>query len=183
MLLLVGLGNFGNEYQNTRHNAGFILIDEIAKKYSAPSFTKKFHAEISQFKCEEHMVIAAKPQTYMNRSGIAVAEIKKFYKTPIEDIFVFHDDIDIELGRIKIKTGGGAGGHNGLKSIDEFIGKNYHRIRIGVGRNEIQTSNHVLGTFNKQESEILEAVNDKILKFLPLLLAKDFEGFSTKFYL
>ena len=154
MLLFVGLGNKGNEYLNTRHNAGFLALDLLAKYLELPqNEILKFQSSIFSLDFQNQKILCLKPQTYMNLSGRAVLQAMQFYKIAIEDIFVFHDDIDIECGKIKFKIGGGAGGHNGLKSLDETIGKNYTRIRIGVGRPEFKddVSDFVLSNFKKDE--------------------------------
>ena len=134
MYLFAGLGNIGKEYESTRHNLGFICVDKIIEKYGYKDKKDKFNATIFSTVIDEKIVLIVKPNTYMNRSGIAISQIKSFYKIPLENIFVFHDDLDLSLGKIKFKIGGSSAGHNGLKSIDQFIGNNYARIRLGIGR-------------------------------------------------
>lgn len=154
MFLIVGLGNPGQEYKNTRHNAGFMFIDELAKN----GFVLQSKPNIDVFKgtIDNKSVMLLKPQAYMNNSGIPVSSIVNFYKINPNNIFVFYDDIDIKLGKVKYKIGGGDGGHNGIKSLNANIGKNYNRIRIGVDRpkNNQDVSDYVLGNFNV--SEIIE---------------------------
>ena len=164
MFLLVGLGNIGKEYENTRHNCGFMCVDKIIKQYNINNHQIKFKSDIFSGKLFGNDVIIAKPQTFMNKSGIAVSLIKNFYKIPIENIFIFHDDLDLEFCKIKYKVGGGAGGHNGLKNIDEMIGKNYHRIRIGIGHpiEKSEVINFVLKRFNNEELKNLNVVIDII---------------------
>jgi len=184
MFLIVGLGNIGKAYENTRHNFGFIVVDEIIKNYNFNNPSKKFTSELYQGKIKDDEVIIIKPQTFMNKSGIATSQVKAFYKTPIENVIVFHDDLDLEFGKVKVKVGGGAGGHNGLKSIDSMIGKNYTRVRLGIGRPENKDAVHgyVLGRFNVDEQKIVEAVKGKISDLISDLF-KDRVGFLNKFYL
>tara|TARA_B100000989_G_C19486258_1_gene447615 strand:- start:206 stop:757 length:552 start_codon:yes stop_codon:yes gene_type:complete len=134
MFLIVGLGNPGKSYINNRHNIGYKIIDNIKNNYTFPNFTKKFKSEFSKTLLENEIISLLKPITYMNDSGIAVKEIKKFYNIDIKNIYVIHDEIDLDQGCVKIKNGGGHNGHNGLKSIDKFIGKEYNRVRVGVSR-------------------------------------------------
>lgn len=165
MFLLIGLGNPGKEYEKTRHNIGFMVIDAIADKYSLSSPKVKFSAHVSEGEINGHKVITLKPKTYMNRSGISVVEAVKFYKIPLENIIVFHDDIDLELGRIKTKIGGGSGGHNGIKDIDAHIGKEYKRVRIGVGHpgHRDDVSDYVLANFAKaEEDEVARVIGEVV---------------------
>ena len=134
MFLLVGLGNPGKTYANNRHNIGFMILESLKTFYNTPKFIKKFKSEYLKTNINENIVFLLKPMTYMNDSGIAVKEIKDFYNISINNIIVFHDEIDLNLGDVRIKKGGSHNGHNGLKSIDQFIGKNYNRVRIGVSR-------------------------------------------------
>lgn len=182
MFLLVGLGNIGTEYKNTRHNCGFMCADRIIEQYSINNHQVKFKADIYSGKLLEHDVMIVKPQTFMNKSGIAVSLIKNFYKIPIENIFVFHDDLDLEFCKLKYKIGGGAGGHNGLKSIDEMIGKNYHRIRIGIGRPEFKNDvvNYVLNKFNKDELNKLQKIIDIISNNIDKLFGDKKDAFLNK---
>ena len=161
MFLLVGLGNPGKIYINNRHNIGFKIIDNIKNNFNFPNFTKKFKSDFSKTLLDDQVVSLIKPITYMNDSGIAVKEIKKFYNIDIKNIYVIHDEIDLDLGRVKIKNGGGHNGHNGLKSIDSFIGQEYNRVRVGISRpskiydekvNE-NVSNWVLSDFTSIEKE------------------------------
>jgi PTH1 family peptidyl-tRNA hydrolase len=177
MLLFVGLGNKGSEYQNTRHNTGFLALDLLADFLEVPrNEVLKFNSSVFSFDFNNEKVICIKPQTYMNLSGKAVLEAMRFYKIPLENIFVFHDDIDLECGKLKFKTGGGAGGHNGLKSIDEMVGNGYSRIRIGVGRPEFKNdvSNFVLSNFKNEEWNEAKESLLKAFKKLTFLIKKDF---------
>ena len=134
MFLFVGLGNPGKAYINNRHNVGYKVIDKLNCLYSSSSFTKKFQSDFLKLEPYNNKIILQKPTTYMNFSGLAVKEIKDYYNISICHIYVIHDEIDLNQGIIKIKTGGGHNGHNGLKSIDDKIGKEYNRIRIGISR-------------------------------------------------
>lgn len=134
MFLIVGLGNPGKPYINNRHNIGFKVIDALCDFYNTKSFSKKFRSDFLKLEISKNIIFFQKPTTYMNNSGIALKEIKEFYNIPINQIYVIHDEIDLDQGRIKVKLGGGHNGHNGLKSIDNYIGKNYYRIRVGISR-------------------------------------------------
>ena len=171
MWLLVGLGNPGNKYKKNRHNIGFMAIDEMARKYDFPSFSSKFKALISQGEINGDKVVLLKPQTYMNESGMSVGEAIRFYKIPLDKVVIFHDDMDISSKKIKVKIGGGAAGHNGLKSLDAHIGKDYWRVRLGIGHpgDRSKVHNYVLSDFCKEDkkwlNELLLAICDNI-KFL-----------------
>ena len=162
MKLIIALGNIGKDYEDTRHNFGFMLLDQISIKYSFSNVGIKHNSEIFTGKIDDIKIIAIKPQTFMNLSGRAVISVMNFYKINIEDIIILHDDIDLDLGVVKFKKGGGNAGHNGLKSIDSVIGKNYKRLRLGVGRPEnprYEISDYVLGRFSKKEIDIVNQVN------------------------
>ena len=155
MYLIVGLGNIGEKYQLTRHNVGFMVIDEITKNLSTSNIQKSnFHSTLEKSGYD----LYSKPTTFMNNSGMAVHAIKEYYKLGIEDIIVIHDDIDLPFGTVKFKIGGGHGGHNGLKSIDSHIGKEYIRVRIGVGKpkDKADVANYVLDNFSKEEINRLQ---------------------------
>ena len=134
MFLIVGLGNPGKLYSNNRHNIGYKILDNIREMYNFPEFSKKFKSEFSKTELNKNILFLLKPTTFMNNSGIALKEIKSFYNIDINNIYVIHDEIDLDQGRVKVKNGGGHNGHNGLKSIDQFVGKGYNRVRIGVSR-------------------------------------------------
>ncbi|WP_375319314.1 aminoacyl-tRNA hydrolase [Candidatus Tisiphia endosymbiont of Oplodontha viridula] len=180
-ILVVGLGNTGKEYQNTRHNVGFIAIDYLSEYYKISWNTKvKFHAELAQGTIEGHKLLLAKPLTYMNLSGKAVQAICSYYNIKPPNIFVLHDDIDLETGRIKYKLAGGSGGHNGLKSLDQCVGNDYHRIRIGVGRPVANgdVSDYVLAAFSKEEYKIIVNSIEVIINNFHLLLSGEMEEFK-----
>lgn len=186
MYLIVGLGNIGREYEKTRHNFGFLLLNQIVEDYGFSAQSKNFKSEIFIGEIDGNKIIAIKPQTFMNRSGISVSQIANFYKIETKNIIVLHDDLDLELGRIKVKIGGGNAGHNGLRSIDEMLGKNYLRVRLGIGRpqnSEFATSDYVLGKFSLAELIKVQKVNEKISDLVCELLDGEIEAFMNKFYL
>ena len=183
MILVVGLGNPGASYRNTRHNVGFIAVDIISDRYNfAWSHKSKFNADIATGDCDLGKVILCKPDTFMNLSGAAVQPLVSFYKIPLDNIIVIYDDVDLPLGKIKYKIGGGSGGHNGLKSLDNLIGTNYHRLRIGIGRpqhTDHNVSDHVLGKFTAHEEQLLKERLNFLIDKLKLLADKDFEKFKA----
>ncbi len=186
MHLVIGLGNIGREYEKTRHNFGFLLLEQIIEDYDFSLQSKNFKSEIYCGDISGAKIIAIKPQTFMNRSGIAVSQVASFYKIETKNIIVLHDDLDLELGRVKVKLGGGNGGHNGLRSIDEMVGKNYLRVRLGIGRpqnTEFATSDFVLGKFSLEEMQTVGKVNEKISDLADELLEGRLDGFMNKFYL
>jgi PTH1 family peptidyl-tRNA hydrolase len=174
-ILFVGLGNPGPSYKNNRHNIGFRAMDVLAARASVSFKKMACLAEISSFDLDQSKIILAKPLTFMNLSGQAVRFLMDFYKIILENIYVFHDDIDLDFGCIKIKKGGGSGGHNGIKSIDSLVGKDYWRIRIGVGRprEKSMVSSHVLNDFSKDEEVNLPDIFAEISKNIPLFLNND----------
>lgn len=176
--LIVGLGNPGDEYANTRHNAGFWLVDQLASsRHASFNLESKFFAEIAKFRYNDKDVLLIKPQTYMNLSGKAVAAVSNFYKIPVKQILVVHDELDFVPGVVKLKLGGGNGGHNGLKDIDKVIGKDYWRVRLGIGhpgdRNLVVS--YVLKKPPSAEVELIEASISKLLSYINSILDYDFE--------
>ncbi len=160
-VLIVGLGNPGNEYKNTRHNVGFMAIDAIAPDEAV--WKKEKNALTTRTEIDGFKVIFAKPQTFMNNSGEAVAPLMAYYKIPLENVVVIHDDMDLKLGSLREKTGGGSAGHNGIKSIDNAIGKEYRRIRIGIGHprdfeSPIDPADWVLGKFDSEQLKLIKSV-------------------------
>ncbi|WP_341754746.1 aminoacyl-tRNA hydrolase [Candidatus Tisiphia endosymbiont of Dioctria rufipes] len=180
-IVVVGLGNIGKEYQNTRHNVGFTAVERLLEYYKFSWNSKaKFHAELAQGIIGEYKLLLAKPLTYMNLSGKAVQAICSYYNVKLQNIFVLHDDIDLETGRIKYKLAGGSGGHNGLKSLDQCIGNDYHRIRIGVGKPAAydDVSDYVLASFSKEEYKIIVNSIEVIINNFRLLLSGEMEEFK-----
>ena len=182
MLLLVGLGNPNPNNTNNRHNVGFLVIDEINKKFKLSKQKPKFKGLLTTGNINEQKVYAIKPLTFMNSSGICIKELIEYFKIDVKDVFVFHDDMDIDLGKVKVKFGGSNAGHNGIESIDKNIGKNYFRIRIGIGKpkNNSSGTDHVLDNFSNEEMDNVQSVAKNIIESLPILISKDLDLFSSK---
>jgi peptidyl-tRNA hydrolase, PTH1 family len=183
--LIIGLGNPGDDYARTRHNVGFRAADEIAAQKHCAAWKKKFRGLITSF--DDCLLL--KPQTFMNLSGEAAAEALKFYQLTPESVIVFHDDIDLSPGQIKIKQGGGSGGHNGLKSLDACIGADYWRVRIGIGRPTTEqgdavkgdaVTNYVLNPFAKADKTWLDPLLDALAENIDLLLAGKIGAYAAK---
>lgn len=184
--LIVGLGNPGDKYKNTKHNFGFQLSHQIINDYNLSLKANKASYELFSGRIGGFDVFVLNPLKYMNLSGSPVLEIKNFYKIDLANIIVLHDDLDLKFCRIKFKLGGGNGGHNGLKDIDKFIGKDYYRLRLGIGRPEhkdYDIADYVLSNFNKEELVQIEDINKKISNLLPLLFSEDKNAFINKFYI
>ena len=182
MLLLVGLGNPNPNNSNNRHNVGFFVIDAINEKFKLSKQKPKFKGLLTTGKIGEQKVFAIKPLTFMNSSGVCIKELIEYFKIDVKDIFVFHDDMDIEIGKVKVKFGGGNAGHNGIDSIDKNIGKNYSRIRIGIGRPKKNSTgaDHVLDNFSIEEKDDVGVVTKNITESLSILINKDLDLFSSK---
>jgi len=180
--LIVGLGNPGSEYQYNRHNAGFMVVDQLAEKYKLSGPKRKFESELFEGQIGEHRVLALKPMTYMNVSGVAVRQAMDFYKIPLENIIVIHDDLDLAPGKLKTKIGGGSAGHNGLRSIDAHIDQNYKRLRFGIGHpgHRDLVSNYVLHDFSREEFTIVEPLCKTIADNFELLLSGKDSDFLSK---
>jgi PTH1 family peptidyl-tRNA hydrolase len=158
---VVGLGNPGERYRNTRHNAGFMVADKIASDYNIEFNNKKFDAVFGRGTIDDAEILLAKPMAFMNRSGFPVQKLARYYRIQSKDMLIIHDDIDLAYGRLKIKEKGGHGGHNGIRSLmDAFGGGNFVRLRIGVGRSEVGSgvTGHVLGKFNADQSQLLTRI-------------------------
>ena len=181
MLLFVGLGNPTPDSQNNRPNIGFKVIDAINQKFGLSKQKPKFKGLLTTGNIGEKKVYAIKPLTFMNNSGICIRELIEYFKMDAADVIVFHDDLDIDVGKIKAKFGGSSAGHNGIESIDKFIGKDYSRVRIGIGKPEskISISDYVLNDFNDEEKEKLENITENIITSLNILLDKKLELFSS----
>ena len=182
MLLLVGLGNPNPNNTNNRHNVGFLVIDEINKKFKLSKQKPKFKGLLTTGNINEQKVYAIKPLTFMNSSGICIKELIEYFKIDVKDVFVFHDDMDIDLGKVKVKFGGSNAGHNGIESLDKNIGKNYSRVRIGIGRPKKNSTGaeHVLDNFSNDEKGNVEKVPKSITESLSILINKDLDLFSSK---
>jgi len=187
MILFVGLGNPGSQYQNTRHNIGFKVIDKLvddcainglpARDISKTSFQGKLYRSAN--------TLFLKPTTFMNLSGKSLSTVKQFFKIELDDVIVIHDDIDLPFGAVRFKKGGGHGGHNGLKSIDSMVGKEYLRIRIGVGKPEhkSQIADYVLHDFSKDEEAVLDTLILHVTEASKALLREELNEVKSKFSL
>ena len=182
MLLFVGLGNPTPNNSNNRHNVGFFVIDAINQKFKLSKQKPKFKGLLTTGNIENQKVYAIKPLTFMNRSGICIKELIEYFKIEVKDVFVFHDDMDIDLGKVKVKFGGSSAGHNGIESIDKNIGRNYSRIRIGIGRpkNNSTGADHVLDNFSNDEKDNVLSVAKNIIESLSILINRDLDLFSSK---
>ena len=184
MFLVVGLGNPGAQYATSRHNVGFMAADEIFRRYNFAPWRNKFDGLIAEGNIEGEKIYLLKPQTFMNLSGNSVVKAASFYKILPQNVIVIHDDMDLPTEKIKAKTGGGSGGHNGLKSIDSCISPEYNRIRIGVGhpvnRDEESIINHVLSGFSKSDKLNIEKDIEIVTDLLPILLKKGIAEFSNQ---
>lgn len=182
MILLVGLGNPGREYAANRHNVGYMAVDEIVRRYCFESYQKKFKGLLSTGLIDGQKILVLKPETYMNLSGESVQAAMAFYKITPDNIIVFHDDMDLPLCKIKVKRGGGSGGHNGLKSIDSHIGQAYRRVRIGVDKPVMkeQVVSWVLSNFPSEEQTCINETLDRITNNITLLLLNDDQTFMNK---
>ncbi len=184
-MLIVGLGNPGSEYKNTRHNIGFMLIDELIKRHNAQKLSSSsfeglcYKFQNTRISLENHFLL--KPLTFMNLSGNSIVAVKKFYK--IEEVVVIHDDLDLPFGSLRFKHGGGHGGHNGLRSTDERISKEYTRVRMGIGKPEHkgEVSSYVLSNFDLSEQLHLDAWISKTADAVEFLLDHSMEDTSSKY--
>ena len=181
MLLFVGLGNPTPDSENNRHNVGFKIIDSINKKFSLSKQKPKFKGLLTTGNIGSKKVYAIKPLTFMNNSGICIRELIEYFKIDAEDVIVFHDDLDIEFGKIKAKFGGSNAGHNGVASIDKFIGKDYSRVRIGIGKpkNNIEVADFVLQNFSEEENIGVEKISKDITDAISILVEKKLDLFSS----
>ena len=181
MLLFVGLGNPTPDSENNRHNIGFKMIDAINQKFGLSKQKPKFKGLLTTGNIEDKKVYAIKPLTFMNNSGICIRELIEYFKIDAEDVIVFHDDLDIDFGKIKSKFSGSSAGHNGIESIDKFIGKDYSRVRIGIGKPKIKSdvSDHVLKDFDEDEILQLEKITNNIIDSIPILINKKLDLFSS----
>lgn len=181
MKLLVGLGNPGGQYEGNRHNIGFMAIDAIARANGIASWKSKNSGLLAEGTIGSERVLLLKPQTFMNKSGDSVQKVASFYKIPPADIVVFYDELDLAPGKVRVKIGGGNGGHNGLRSIDPQIGLDYKRVRLGIGHpGKENVTHHVLGDFAKADRTWLDPLLDEIARQTPLLLKGDDSGFMNK---
>jgi PTH1 family peptidyl-tRNA hydrolase len=183
MKLIVGLGNPGKEYNNTRHNIGFRIIDNYALKLSTNINKNKFNGMYSKIEYNNNSIILLKPLSYMNLSGEVIKRYIDYFKIDIKDILIINDDLDINIGSFKLKSKGSSGGHNGLKSIEELLGTNeYKRLKIGISNNKnIETKDYVLGKFTKEEELILEDIFNISINILDDYLNISFDNLMNKY--
>ena len=181
MLLFVGLGNPTPDSENNRHNVGFKIIDSINKKFNLSKQKPKFKGLLTTGNIADKKVYAIKPLTFMNNSGICIRELIEYFKIDAQDVIVFHDDLDVEFGKIKTKFGGSSAGHNGVSSIDKFIGKDYSRVRIGIGKpkDSMEVADYVLQNFNDDETVSIEKITENIAESISILVDKKLDLFSS----
>ena len=181
MILLVGLGNPTPDSQDNRHNIGFKIIDAINQKFGLSKQKPKFKGLVTTGNISNKKIYAIKPLTFMNNSGICIRELIEYFKINVDDVIVFHDDLDIDFGKIKTKFGGSTAGHNGIASIDKFIGKDYSRVRIGIGKPDLKiaASDFVLNNFNEDEKIELSKITLNIIDSIPILIDKKLDLFSS----
>lgn len=181
MKLLAGLGNPGGEYARHRHNAGFLAADAIASEHSFGPWRSRFQGQASEGRLGSESCLLLKPMTYMNESGRAVGEAMRFYKLTPADVIVFYDELDLAPGRLRVKTGGGAAGHNGIRSIASHIGENFRRVRIGIGRpgDKARVQGYVLHDFSKADEKWLTPLLDAIARSAPLIAAGNEANFMN----
>ncbi|SRR5579875_149780 len=182
MRLIVGLGNPGARYERTRHNVGFMAADAIHRRHDFGPWRAKFEGLLAEGALHGSRAYLLKPQTFMNASGESVAEAARFYKIPPAEIVVIHDEIDLEPGKLRVKQGGGAAGHNGLRSIDALIGEDYWRVRIGVGHPGVKelVEPYVLQNFSTDDLAWLPPLIDAVAEAFPVLIADGAAAFTTK---
>ena len=185
MRLIVGLGNLGPRYARNRHNIGFLGIDEIARVHRASPFRRRFQGEAAEVVLGPERAILLKPQTFMNESGRAVAEAQRFYKIALGDVIVLHDELDLPPAKLRVKTGGGNAGHNGLRSITAQCGNDYRRVRLGIGHpgDKALVHAYVLNDFAKAEEPWVEDLCRAVADHAAVLAAGDDPGFQNKVHL
>lgn len=182
MKIIIGLGNPGKEYANTRHNIGFMVIDQLANRQNVNQFKEKFKALIGEYKYGAEKVLLVKPMTFMNASGESVVDILRFYKVEPADIIIIYDDMDLETGRLRIRKKGSAGGHNGMKSIIyQLQTDNFARLRMGIGKPPHNAINFVLGNFGSEEKETLQEMIDKAADAVEMFLDQGTEAAMNKY--
>ena len=181
MILFVGLGNPTPDSNDNRHNVGFKIIDSINRKFGLTKQKPKFKGLLTTGNISNKKVYAIKPLTFMNNSGICIRELIEYFKIDAEDVIVFHDDLDVEFGKIKTKFGGSSAGHNGVASIDKFIGKDYSRVRIGIGKpkDSMEVADYVLQNFNDDETIGIDKITENIIESISILVDKKLDLFSS----
>lgn len=182
MKIVVGLGNPGPKYERTRHNIGFLAIDALVRRHRTGSPREKFQGQLIEGEIGVHKILYLKPMTFMNNSGISVAAAARMHKVPPSDVIVFHDELDLAPGKIRVKRGGGAAGHNGLRSIDAHFGQDYWRVRMGIGHpgERDQVLGYVLNNFTPEENLWLDPLLAAIAEAFPLMIAGQDSAFMSK---
>ncbi len=182
MRLLVGLGNPGPNHAYNRHNVGFMALDDIVERHGFSPWKSKFHGRICDGRIAGERVLALQPLTYMNDSGRSVGETMRFHKLAPADVIVLYDELDLAPGRLRVKRGGGAGGHNGIRSIDAHIGPDYWRVRIGIGHpgDKARVTGYVLSDFARADEAWLDPMLDAIADAIPLMITGEPERFMTR---
>jgi len=182
MLLLVGLGNPGPRHENNRHNVGFMAVDAIVRRHSFGMERTRFQALVAEGVIAGRKTMTMKPTTFMNESGRAVGEAVRFFKLAPEQIVVIYDEVDLALGKVRTKQGGGHAGHNGVRNIIQHIGPDFWRVRVGIGHpgDKEKVHGHVLGDFSKADQPMVDKIVDAIADAAPLIAVEDFNAFMTK---
>jgi PTH1 family peptidyl-tRNA hydrolase len=185
MYIIVGLGNPGSSYEYNRHNAGFLVIDEIARYYNFDDPVNKFDSQLFKGVIGTKKVLLVKPQTFMNLSGKSVSHFVNFYKIDITKLVVIYDDLDVPFGKLKINVGGGTAGHNGLKSINSLVKNEYNKFKVGISHpgEKHQVNNYVLTDFKKDELDQVHKMGKNIAENLPIFFSSGREEFLNKYYL
>jgi len=185
MRLFVGLGNPGAKYQGNRHNIGFMVLDEIARRHGFSPWRRRFQGETAEGTLDSERIILLKPMTFMNESGRSVQEASAYLKISLGEIAVFHDELELPFSKVRIKAGGGIAGHNGLRSISAHVGNDYRRVRLGIGHPGVKelVHNHVLSDFAKAERPQLEAFVDAVTDHAGLLVGNHDSSFQNKVHL
>jgi len=182
MLLIAGLGNPGPKYERNRHNIGFMAVDEIVRRHSFGAWRSRFQSMAAEGRIAGQKVLVVKPMTYMNESGRAIGEALRFFKMDPGQVIVIYDELDLVVGKVRVKLGGGLAGHNGLRSIDAHIGNGFRRVRVGIGHpgDKNKVHGHVLSDFAKAEQAMVARITDAIATHIPLLVEGDENGFMSR---
>jgi PTH1 family peptidyl-tRNA hydrolase len=185
MLFFVGLGNPGPQYVRNRHNIGFMAVNDICQRHRFGPWRRKFHGVVAEGMIGGEKILALKPMTYMNQSGLSVGEAVRYYQILPSRVYVFHDELDLLAGKLRVKTGGGAAGHNGIRSIEAHIGSGFHRVRLGIGHpgERGRVHSHVLGDFAKSDASWLEPFLQAIGQNAGLLVAGNEANFQNRVHL
>ncbi len=182
MKLIIGLGNPGSEYKNTRHNIGFYILDKYLDKLGNNFNKEKFNGIYSECLCNGEKILFLKPQSFMNNSGIVIKKFVDYFKINLDDILIIYDDLNIDAGDFKLKTNSGSAGHNGLKSIEQNLGtKNYKRLKIGISKNNIELSSYVLGKFTSEQTEKINLIENQLFDVISDFSNMTFEKLMTKY--